>query len=40
MNVLFYFSQMKDPCVERAKLHNLEDIVFISIASVISGAEK
>ena len=39
MNILSYFSKMKDPRVERTKYHKLEDIVFIAIASVLSGAE-
>ncbi len=30
---------MEDPRIERRKLHLLEDIVFISIAAVLSGAE-
>jgi predicted transposase YbfD/YdcC len=30
---------MKDPRIDRCKLHLLEDIVFISIAAVLSGAE-
>lgn len=38
-NILWYFSKMNDPRVERTKLHNLEDIVFIAIASVLSGVE-
>lgn len=39
MNILSYFSKMNDPRVDRTKFHNLEDIVFIAIASVLSGAE-
>jgi hypothetical protein len=31
---------MKDPRIERKKLHLLEDIVFITIAAVLSGAES
>lgn len=38
-NVLWYFSQMEDPRIDRTKLHKLEDIVFIAIASVLSGVE-
>lgn len=38
--LLSYFSEMKDPRVERTKLHKLEDIVFIAIASVLSGIES
>lgn len=30
---------MNDPRVERTKYHKLDDIVFIAIASVLSGAE-
>ncbi len=40
MDILSYFSKMKDPRVERTKLHKLEDIVFIAIASVLSGIES
>ena len=40
MNILLYFANMKDPRVERTKLHKLEDIVFIAIASVLSGIES
>lgn len=39
LDIRYYFSDMKDPRVNRCKLHLLEDIVFISIASVLSGAE-
>ena len=35
-----YLSSMKDPRLERKRLHQLEDIVFITIAAVISGAES
>lgn len=38
--LLSYFSEMKDPRVERTKHHSLNDIVFIAIASVLSGAES
>ena len=31
---------MKDPCVERTRHHNLDDIIFIAIAAVLSGAES
>jgi len=34
-----YFSQMPDPRIDRCKAHSLEDIVFITIAAVICGAE-
>ena len=39
LDIRYYFSDMKDPRIDRCKLHLLEDIVFISIASVLSGAE-
>jgi predicted transposase YbfD/YdcC len=35
-----YLAAMKDPRINRRKLHLLEDIAFISIAAVISGAES
>jgi len=38
--ILLYFSEMKDPRVERTRHHNLNDIIFIAIASVLSGAES
>lgn len=37
---LSYFSSLTDPRVERTRNHNLEDILFIAIASVICGAES
>ncbi|MDR2138995.1 MAG: ISAs1 family transposase, partial [Tannerella sp.] len=37
---LSYFSTLRDPRVERTLEHNLEDILFIAIASVICGAES
>ena len=40
INLLSYFSEMKDPRIERTRYHLLDDIVFISIASVLSGAES
>jgi len=36
---LSYFSEMKDPRVDRTKRHLLNDIMFITIAAVLSGAE-
>ncbi len=38
-NILLYFSEMKDPRVNRTKRHLLNDILFIAIAAVLSGAE-
>lgn len=35
-----YISSMKDPRIDRKKLHQLEDIVFITIAATLSGAES
>ena len=37
---LQFFAGLEDPRVERTKAHLLEDIVFISIASVLCGAES
>ena len=37
--LLSYFVGMKDPRVNRTKLHMMEDILFISIAAVLSGVE-
>jgi hypothetical protein len=34
-----FFSGLRDPRIERAKAHLLEDILFIAISSVICGAE-
>ena len=34
-----YFFHLPDPRIDRCKAHLLEDIVFITIAAVISGAE-
>ncbi|MDR0349881.1 MAG: ISAs1 family transposase [Tannerella sp.] len=36
---LSYFSNLRDPRVERTREHNLEDIMFIAIASIICGGE-
>ena len=36
-NFLSYFSEMKDPRIERTKRHLFDDIVFIAVASVLSG---
>jgi len=38
-NLLSYFSGMKDPRVERTKLHLIDDILFIAVAAVLSGVE-
>ncbi|MDR2118476.1 MAG: ISAs1 family transposase [Tannerellaceae bacterium] len=35
-----YFSNLRDPRVERTREHDLEDILFIAIASVLCGAES
>lgn len=35
-----YFSNLTDPRVERTREHDLEDILFIAIASIICGAES
>jgi hypothetical protein len=36
-SLLCYFSALSDPRVERTREHNLEDILFIAIASIIWG---
>lgn len=36
---LQFFAGLQDPRVERTKVHLMEDIIFISIASVLCGAE-
>jgi hypothetical protein len=36
----YYFSNIRDPRVERTREHDLEDILFIAIASIICGAES
>ena len=38
-SLLRYFSSLTDPRVERIREHDLEDILFIAIASIICGAE-
>lgn len=39
-SIISYLSGMKDPRIDRTKQHLLVDIVFIAIASVLSGAES
>ncbi|KAA6341974.1 hypothetical protein EZS27_010259, partial [termite gut metagenome] len=34
-----YFTELTDPRVDRSKEHLMEDIIFITIAAVICGAE-
>ena len=34
-----YFTELTDPRIDRSKDHLMEDIIFITIASVICGAE-
>lgn len=34
-----FFTNLKDPRVDRTKEHLFEDIIFITIAAVICGAE-
>jgi predicted transposase YbfD/YdcC len=36
---LFYFSGLKDPRIDRTKLHLLEDIIAIAILSILCGAD-
>jgi len=33
------FSSLKDPRIDRTKLHNLLDIILLSICAVLCGAE-
>ena len=35
-----YFKSLEEPRMERCKLHSLEDIIFLTIAAVISGADN
>ena len=37
--ILSYFRTMKDPRIDRKKLHPLDNLIFISIAAVLCGAE-
>jgi predicted transposase YbfD/YdcC len=37
---LNYFSSLQDPRVERTREHDLEDILFIAIASILCGADS
>ena len=39
MSLVEHFAQLKDPRIERKKLHNLTDIIVLSVCAVISGAE-
>lgn len=39
-NPLSYFSELRDPRVERTREHLLEEILLIAIAAVLSGAES
>ncbi|MDR0613573.1 MAG: transposase family protein [Dysgonamonadaceae bacterium] len=34
-----YFTELTDPRVDRTKEHLMEDIIFITVAAVICGAE-
>ena len=35
-----YFWGMKDPRIDRRKIHKMEDLIFISLACVLSGGES
>ena len=37
--ILSYFCTMKDPRIDRKKLHPMENIIFITIAAILCGAE-
>lgn len=39
-NPINYFKSLEEPRMERCKLHSLEDILFLTIAAVISGADN
>src|SRR5271167_3266285 len=39
-NPLKYFAELRDPRVERNREHQLEEVLLISIAAVLSGAES
>ena len=39
-NPLKYFSELRDPRVERSRDHLLEESLLIAIAAVVSGAES
>ena len=39
-NPLKYFSELRDPRIERNREHLLEEILLIAIAAVLSGAES
>lgn len=39
-NPINYFKSLEEPRMERCKLHSLEDIIFLTIAAVISGADN
>ena len=39
-NPLSYFAELRDPRVERTREHLLEEILLITIAAVLSGAES
>lgn len=39
-NPINHFKQIAEPRMERCKLHSLEDIIFLTIAGVLSGADN
>lgn len=39
-NPINYFKQLEEPRMERCRLHSLEDILFLTIAAVLSGADN
>lgn len=39
-NPINYFKSLEEPRMERCKLHSLEDILFLTITAVISGADN
>jgi len=38
-NIMYHFSELSDPRIDRSKLHNLIDIIVIAICAVICGAK-
>lgn len=39
-NPISYFKSLEEPRMDCCKLHSLEDIIFLTIAAVISGADN
>ena len=39
-NPINYFKTLEEPRIERCKLHSFEDILYLTIAAVICGADN